>query len=235
MIEIPALIAILIAETLVLLVGIMVFQEYRRSRKKQHDRVETNRFIERINKTQKDRLGELCAALIHHNLGTNFQECREPLEEIIRCEKLLYRQFFDAFLNHDSAKIKALDGMVRDLTLPYCRLAKQLQEIQAAEAVDLTAYQEKVEALEASLATSQQEIEQVKSHLSLATRSLKDISDEYTQMFGSYKGITEVQQSMERMLGIFKRIERRAETINAKAVEPPSPPPPPPQVEENIP
>jgi len=45
MIEIPALIAILVAETLIVLVGLMVFQEFRRARKRQQDRQETNRFI----------------------------------------------------------------------------------------------------------------------------------------------------------------------------------------------
>jgi|GEM_PF-3132410 uncharacterized coiled-coil protein SlyX len=213
MIEIPALIAILVAETLIVLVGIMVFQEFRRSRKRQHDRLETNRFIERINLTQKDRLGDLCAALLHHNLGTDFQACREPLEEIIRSEKLLYRQFFDAYLNHDSVKIKALDGLVRDLTMPYCRLARQLQDIQMASMVDVETQKEQIADLEARLAASQQEAEQVKSHLALATQSLKDISEEYTQMFGSYKGIDQVQNSLERVLDMFKRTESRVAAL----------------------
>ncbi len=215
MIEIPALIAILIAETLIVLVGIMVFQEYRRSRKRQQDRQETNRFIERINLTQKDRLGDLCAALLHHNLGTDFQACREHLEEIIRSEKLLYRQFFDAYLNHDSAKIKALDGLVRDLTMPYCRLARQLQDIQMASMVDVETQKELIADLEARLTASQQEVEQVKSHLVLATKSLKDISEEYTQMFGSYKGVSEVQDSLERVLDIFKMTERKVAAMEA--------------------
>jgi hypothetical protein len=219
MIEIPALIAILVAETLILLVGVLVFQEYRKSRKRQHDRVETNRFIERINLTQRDRLGDLCAALLHHNLGTDFQACREHLEEIIRSEKLLYRQFFDAYLNHDSAKIKALDGLVRDLTIPYCRLAKQLQDIQMATMVDVETQKEMIADLEARLYASQQESDQLKSHLALATTSLRDISEEYTQMFGSYKGVSEVQDSLGRVLDIFRQAEQR---VTAPEAEPAS-------------
>lgn len=223
MIEIPALIAILIAETLILLVGIMVFQEYRRSRKRQQDRIETNRFIERINLTQKDRLGDLCAALLHHNLGTDFQACREHLEDIIRSEKLLYRQFFDAYLNHDSAKIKAMDGLVRDLTLPYCRLARQLQDLMMASQVDVEAQKELIADLESRLTASQHEVEQVKSHLAVATRSLKDISEEYTQMFGSYKGVSEVQDSLERVLDIFKLTERTVSSTDNVPMEIPLP------------
>lgn len=216
MIEIPALIAILVAETLILLVGVLVFQEYRKSRKRQHDRMETSRFIERINLTQRDRLGDLCAALLHHNLGTDFQACREHLDEIIRSEKLLYRQFFDAYLNHDSARIKALDGLVRDLTIPYCRLAKQLQDIQMANMVDVETQKEMIADLEARLHTSLKEVDQLKSHLSLATTSLRDISEEYTQMFGSYKGVSQVQDSLDRVLDIFKLVEQQSAALNPK-------------------
>lgn len=219
MIEIPALIAILIAETLVVLVGFLVFQEYRKSRKKLNDRIETRHFIDRINETHKDRLGELFAALIHHNLGNDLQAYRENLEEIVRCEKLLYRQFFDAFLNHDTVKIRALDGMVRELTLPYLKLAKQIQEQHAAMVAEMGTDQERLQALEASLLASQQELDQVKSHLALATRSLKDISEEYTQMFGSYKGVGEVQSSLERVLAVFQRVEKRADMLSTKVTE----------------
>jgi len=224
MIEIPALIAILIAETLVLLVGFLVYQEYRRARKKISDRFETHRFIEKINDTQKDRLGDLYGGLIDHKLGTDFEACQENLEEIIRIEKLLYRQFFDAFLTHDSNKVRAIDSMFRDLTQPYYRLAKQLQAQKPVEEVDMGAYQAQIEALEANLLASETEVEQLRSHLGVATKSLKDISSEYTQMFSSYKGMDEVQRSVERMLDILRRAQRRAERINAKPLIPAAPP-----------
>ncbi len=218
MIEIPALIAILIAETLVVLVGFLIFQEYRKARKKLHDRLETRYFIDKINETQKDRLGELFAALIHHNISTDLPACRENLEEIVRTEKVLYRQFFDAFLNHDTGKIRVLDGMVRELTPPYLRLAKLLQE-QTTQENDIDLYKERLVALESTLQDSKQELGQMKSHLALATRSLKDVSEEYTQMFGSYKGISDVEASLERMMKIFRRAERRADVIIAKSAE----------------
>ena len=87
-----------------------------------------------------------------------------------------------------------------------------------ASMVDVETQKELIADLEARLAASQQEAEQVKSHLALATQSLKDISEEYTQMFGSYKGIDQVQNSLERVLDMFKRTESRV-----AALQPPPP------------
>jgi hypothetical protein len=208
MIEIPALIAVLAAEAIVALSGLLILLGYRRSRKKRLDRAEAGRFIDRVNETGESRLAELYAALAPDGGPPSEPWFRTLLEEIMAREKAIYRQAFEAFLNRDAARLAEIDAQVRELAEPYCRLIEQWRE--KLPKYDPTRDLERIDELQAEVLRTRAEADHARAELALALESLEDVSAEYAKMFGSRKTADQLQASLGRVLGIFRRTTQAA-------------------------
>ncbi len=208
MIEIPLLTAVLAAEAIVALLGVLILLIYRRSRKGRDDRDHATALVNRINHEDVAHEQRLANALSESAELLDETLRSATVEEVLRKEKALYRQAIQAFLSQDPLKLAEIDRHVRGLSEPYCRLiGRLLEQAPRREA----APDARVAKLEAELLRAQAEADSAKEQLSAAMEALDDVSNEYARMFGSARTAKELRDSLDRVFAVFRRVLQSAE------------------------
>ncbi|NJD07399.1 MAG: hypothetical protein FIA97_13010 [Methylococcaceae bacterium] len=213
MIEIHSLTAVLGLEVLLLLLAVLVFVLWRRSRNHQRDRASAGELVQRVNAQMDERLAQLNGQLFGGIEGLPEDARRESVNAVAMKENELYRHVIRAFLDRDALKLAELDHYVHGVSEPYCRLIgdliSHLKEQPKLPSAEVLAWERKMAAAQAEAVESQARAERINHQLSLALDTLDEVSSEYTKMFGETAAAEELQASRKRMLEVFGRTERR--------------------------
>jgi DNA repair exonuclease SbcCD ATPase subunit len=217
MIAIHSLTAVLAAEALIVLSGLLLWLLLRGKRRERRERGQARAWVRRFKAHEKDRRESLGEELAGMDAIVDEASLGETLAEVKEREQMLYCVIIDAFLTHDVDKLSAVEEQVGGLSEPWRLLARRLSAAAAGEdprerlaAMDADLRQARAEAENAAkeLERARIEREDLAQRLDRAIVALDQVSGEYAKMFNDPKSAEELRASRARLLQALRAAER---------------------------
>lgn len=200
MIEFDSALIILMAEALAALLVLAVVALFIVARKRKKEHAAAKELINRLEEAEIGRIKKL-GSLIQEHCVIDDDKLRGILKEISQCERTLYQQVLQIFLQRDVAVLQDIDRYVNKLSVPYCQL---LQESNSLEA---PVNQEELEHARERISRLKKEGAMLSEQLQKAMQTMEEISNEYTRVFSGTQSELELNNSSKKMMSIFHQAE----------------------------
>ncbi|MCK4841673.1 MAG: hypothetical protein KAT04_07290 [Methylococcales bacterium] len=200
MIELDSVVVVLVLEVLavllLLILGFLLFSKNKRSK----ENAASHYLINKLEKNEHNK-AETLRKLVSESCVMEKDELTDWLAQVSYNDKLLYKQIIKMFLNRDVKLLTDIDKHVDNLSKPYFKLL-DFAAIATEESEEMKAAKNKINNLigENKLLTEQ---------LSMAKKTMDEISAEYTRVFSGTQTELELENSSKKMLKTFKYAEQQ--------------------------
>ncbi len=204
MIEVNSLVAVFVVEGLAALFLLVVIIAFFASSKKNKERIAAKRLVNKLKDGEGSRKEDLSSRL-SNSCALSESAIDAALAEIDSQEKILYQHIVKMFLGRDAALLLEIDKSVQALSEPFCQLLADVAAIDKVDPAITTA----IEAANVEINRLRGESERLTEQLSMAMKTMDEVSSEYSKMFGSSKDVEELDVSRKRMLKTYKCAEEK--------------------------
>lgn len=205
---------VIMAEVLaVLIVAVTGYWFYQRHKKNQTLN-EIDRFVKKVvdhGPLKTESLAQILNATNH----VDSELIEQTLQNINAAERALFQQVIQFYLEQNPNLLKKVEKQISHLSEPYYQLIEKLtQNIQQntpAVIINETKQPERV--------VSQPPNHQLTQQLKYALQAIEEITDEYARVFNGRQTTLELENSSQKMLQLFREVERRLNQINLAKTE----------------
>jgi hypothetical protein len=201
MIAINSVVVVLMIEALIALLSLAFgFFLYKRTTKNKEHKAADN-LVAKLKKDEAER-GKRMEFLIKNNCDIEPAALKKLLQEIITCERSLYQQIIQMFLNRDVQLLTEMDEYVHSLSKPYCKALEQ----KSPRAINQEDLENAVQLAQKKIDKLNDERTRLADQLQMAMTTMEEISSEYTRMFNGTKNELELNQSCQKMLQVYRAV-----------------------------
>ncbi|MDX2427044.1 MAG: hypothetical protein QNK15_12410 [Cycloclasticus sp.] len=191
---------VLLAEVLLVAVGILCLLIFVASRQKKT----THKAIQTLTKKIKKNISARKEKVDEDGSFSSFNDklIDELFDEVQQKESKMYQHIARIFLKKEADDLKSLDVYMNEISEPYLKALKEVidqSQIKTQGGTDLSM-------LNSELALVVNENERLSEQLTLALKTLDEVSNEYANMFDGKKEREELNSSRARVLDHFYQV-----------------------------